>query len=379
LHSGDLTEGAPGAGGLAEMQWALETVRDGAGCPMALARGNHDQRRCYEEIARPYLTGQFGAEDDPYTVDLGAARIVVLDSHRCDAARIGIVAERFGDWPGWRILVAHSPAFNVGRPFFRDRPFDTLLLRHARELRLHVLFCGHTHNSAVVSYDTGGWPLLQVNLSSVRWGDDPPVALATAKTWLVPAARQLWAWPGRLENSWPVYALADVDEDRLELELRGVGRGAELAITVHRDGRVVPRSLPPLLPPAAFGLAQIRCGWLCLSLYERPDQPHAVWLGDVLLGEFPTTLPYYHHRTPLSNEALAALRYANVMHLAGPDETMAVGSLAIEVELDDGTRRWTNPSAGIYVVGDAYADWPEPAVVRAATVAGLPGIRLGFG
>ncbi|MBI2299380.1 MAG: hypothetical protein HYU66_10635, partial [Armatimonadetes bacterium] len=221
--------------------------------------------------------------------------------------------------------------------------------------------------------------LLQVKLSSVRWGDDPPVALATAKTWLVPAARQLFAWPGRLENSPPVYALADVSAERLDLELRGVGRGTELALSLSPDGVVPPRGLPPCLPPQGIDLDRIRRGWLCLSLYRAPERVHEVRLGEVPLGAFPATVPYYHHRTPLSAEALAALREVNDVHLGGPGDPLTVGSLAIEVELDDGTRRWTNPSAGIHTVGDDYTNWPEPEVVRAATVAGLPGIRLGFG
>jgi len=139
LHSGDLIEGARGDGGRAEMAWGLDLVRSAVDCPVAFARGNHDGRAWFDEVVGPHLQATFGAGAGPWRLDRGPVRIVVVDSQRCGEPELERVGALFGDWPGWRFVVAHSPAFNVGRPCFRDRPFADLLLQRAASLRPHVL------------------------------------------------------------------------------------------------------------------------------------------------------------------------------------------------------------------------------------------------
>lgn len=379
LHSGDLVEGARGEGGRAEMAWGLDLVRGGVGCPVALARGNHDRRDWFEAVVQPHLQAAFGAGAGPWAIDRGPVRVVVVDSQRCGSDELDRVADLFGDWPGWRLMMAHSPAFNVGRPFFRDRPFAELLLQRAGELGLHMVLCGHTHNTAVVSYDTGGWPLLQVMLSSIRWGDGPAVSLAAAKTWLVPPSRRRYAWSGRLENSPPLWLLAEASDQRLKLDLREVPGQTALSLALAPDGAVTELARADAAPPAPWSLSDVVRGWLCLSLYRAPARVHEVRLGDVLLARFPTVVPHYHHRTLLDHSALAAIGSVNDVTITGPGDDLVVGSLAVELELTDGSRRWSSPSVGVCAVGHDLAKWPEPQVVRAPSVAELPLIRLSFG
>lgn len=378
LHSGDLSEGARGDGGRDEMAWGLDLVRHAVDCPVALARGNHDARPRFDAVVGPHLQTAFGATAAPWAIDRGPVRMVFVDSQQFGAPELARVAELFGDWSGWRWMVAHSPAFNVGRPFFRDRPFADLLLQRAGDLGLHVLQCGHTHNTAVVSYDCGGWPLLQVMLSSIQWGDSGVVPLAAAKTWLVPPARQRFGWSGRLENSPPLWLLAEGDESSLSLSLREVDGTVALSFSLSPDGAVSDVDDTASPPPSGWTMDQVVRGWCCLSVYRAPARTHEVRLGDVVLARFPTVVPHYHHRTPLDETALGALGTVNDVSLAGPGDDLAVGSLALELELADGSRRWSQPSAGIYAVGHTFADWTEPQVVRATSVSQLPSLRLSF-
>ncbi len=378
LHSGDLVEGAPGEAGWEEMRWALDLVREAVDCPVLLARGNHDRRECFAEVVTRHNIAVAGerAATIPFAWEQDGLRVVVTDTSDGSApAQAGL--RQLLEPGGWSFVLGHSPAFNVGRPFFRDRPFDQVLLGLARDLPVHALFCGHTHNTSVVGYDAGGRVLSQVMLSSIRWGDGPGVPLAAAKTWLVPPARQRYAWPGLLENSPPVWACVEVGDDQVAVELRRVGGALELAFTIARDGTVSEhhRATPP---PAGELSSGIRRAWLCLSLYRAPRRSCRVMLGDLVLGQFPTTVPHYHHRTEIPPAALPHIGPINPVRLAGEaDERLVVGSLAIEAELADGGRRFTRPSA-ILAVGDAYTDWPEPEVILAPAIAQLPTVRLSF-
>lgn len=378
IHSGDLVEGVDAPNEREEMGWALEFIA-AAGIPCVFARGNHDWRHAYADVIRPANARALEQplESNHFSFDAGNSRFVFVDSE---------TVEPDGEAAGWLeemlqgsgaqshvFVVAHSPVWNTGRPFFHDRGFAQVLSTLAARHGVDALFCGHTHNQSITLHRTSGIPLLQVKTCAVGWGEQPFLPLDQVKTWLPSVDSLLWSWPGYLENSAPGWCLVQVDGDEVALRWRDVENEDHVVIRWRARGgveEVYRRPVPICPPPTADELRGAMAGWLCLSIYAAGNGSKQVMLGATLLGEFPTTVPYYHHRTPIASEALHGLDLRNHAHIvAAPDDPYCVGSLIIELILADGRTVRTQPTSQICGTTRVFGGWEETHAGDASGIA----------
>lgn len=389
VHSGDLVEGTgvPASFREEEMRYALE-VMSAAQIPCVFARGNHDAKNPFAAVVRPANASTLGMtlDSDNFWFDAGNARFVFVD---WQSVKPGEPSARWLEETLQAararphvFVVAHSPVWNIGRPFMRDLGLAQTLPSLAGRFGIDALICGHTHNQAITLHRTEGRPLLQVMTTAIGWGEQRFLPLDQVKTWLPPRDSLNWNWPGYLENSAPGWCLVEVEGPQATLRWRDFANEDHVVIRWRKRGAVkeiARRKTPVPARPTADDLRRARRGWLCLSLFAAGQAAKEVRLGDMVLGEFPATVPHYHHRTELSPQALRQLSLTNRVRIAAPDEdAFCVGSLMLEVELADGRVVRTQPVPQIYSTAEKFDSWREAKVRRAARAADLPEIELTF-
>jgi Icc protein len=165
LVSGDLAEHATDA--------EYEQVKELLGrleAPLYVLPGNHDDRR---QLHRHFGVPGAGGEPVQYAVDLGAFRLVVLDTTRpgedpgaLDAARLEWLDAELAAAPELPTLVAmHHPPVVTGVPAWDELGLpaadrSALAAVISRHCQVRRLVAGHVHR--VITGDLAGRPVLTV-------------------------------------------------------------------------------------------------------------------------------------------------------------------------------------------------------------------------
>jgi Icc protein len=171
LVSGDLAENATDA--------EYERVRElfaPLQAPLYVLPGNHDDRRA---LRRHFGVPGTGGDPIQYSVDLGALRLVVLDTTRpgedpgaLDAGRLGWLDAELAAPPQLPTLVAmHHPPLVIGAPAWDEiglpaadrRALGEVVARHRQVRRL---VAGHVHRP--ITGELAGRPVLAVPSTYVQ-------------------------------------------------------------------------------------------------------------------------------------------------------------------------------------------------------------------
>lgn len=154
LATGDLVDG-----GHAEEYAHLQEILSPLGLPCYVVAGNHDERHClrtaFDGPGFEYLnqTGEFLQ----YAVDLGALRLLVLDTvvpgegrgQLCEQ-RLRWLDERLAEDRRPTLVAMHHPPFDTGLDHMdamgleNAAAFETVVSRHPHVERI---LCGHLHRS----------------------------------------------------------------------------------------------------------------------------------------------------------------------------------------------------------------------------------------
>jgi hypothetical protein len=127
----------------------------------------------------------------------------------------------------------------------------------------------------------------------------------------------------------------------------------------------------PPQPAAGLGpedARRIASAKVYLAFWGSRDPEKEVCLNGVPIGLAPVTDWYLPRAAvPVPAEALGSIRRMNEVSVANPrGEPFAVGGASIEVTLEDGRVVRSTPSDFLIVVGDGWAEWNEPTLVRIA-------------
>lgn len=381
VQAGDLLHGdADGfAAARAEAQEAVELLA-GLHAPVLFCRGNHDgspgsdAARAYEAAVLPVLSRQLGIMPPGmyYAAEAANCRFLVLDYLDIQP---GSAQDRWlgdelarSDAPERTFLVAHAPLVPVARPFFSRLEFvHSVTARLRTAPPVDALFCGHTHNTAVTTHLLDTARLLQLKTCVFGYPEQSPLPLTVARA-LVPPDGQARLHFGFLEDSAPGWLLVEVDEQRVIVRWRLLGRGEQAVLAWEQAGQASVVRTPDLarLNPRlrhAADLTRARGARLHVTGYGVPAGAADVRVNGHVIGRLPSLQAFVPRQfLELSAAALASLGTENIVEIDHPGPDACVGGLSLEVLHCDGTSARSAVDPALYVTSSRWDAWNVPSL-----------------
>jgi hypothetical protein len=362
LCTGDLVEG--GGAEPALLRRELEEVfarLSEADLPILNARGTHEPKSLYAEVARPLFSGVIGEEvsEDYCAFDAPAGRFVLLDylSLEPGSAQARWLRERCESAPeGVPLFVfAHAPLVNFARPFFSHEPMQKVLNDVFSRRPPTALFCGHTHNQAFTHHHRECGSFVQIKGSTVGFPDLPVEPLERRHVLLLEKGDAFyWGVP---EDHAPGYWILDVSGRDIVADWYGIGRGLLGRARLSAAGEP-----PVILRRPAFEDRRLRLADLPLVRHasleasmsgDRGSGFEFVLNGEPL-GRMPANASYAARRSvPLTKRALGSLCARNELRIErGPAGSWLLGGLRIAVSTHDGRTLFSPVSSELIACGD---------------------------
>ncbi|MCX7825437.1 MAG: metallophosphoesterase [Verrucomicrobiae bacterium] len=360
------------------MREAMDTLANGSGCPVWLAKGNHEREAAFRDMAMPMLRERLlalqGGKGRPLTAPYYAfshsdSRFIVVHDRdlRPGSPQVDwLEAELRGaqQSAAHTFLFSHAPLFTVGRPFFTHKPMLDVTLWLLDRWRVDAFFCGHTHNQAATLHRNVRNPLLQLKSALIGFPQSPLVPLHEARPSAISRDSYDYYW-GFVEDCAPSWLLVTVDGQRVQVEWRLLGRGDCGVLEWSEAGRVncVRRpSWPSRIGLGAAELNDVQEARLFLSGYKCLDREKQVRLNGELIGVTPTLTGFQSRAfIPVPPDKLGKLAVENEVVVENPrGERMLLGAFYLEARLRDGRLARSTVSQEAYATCGEWDDWRSP-------------------
>lgn len=374
--TGDIVEGArrPDAAVPGNELTEVFTRFSDAGLPVLNARGTHEPRAEYTEIALPRFSEFIGTPVTScyFSHDADNARFVLLDylSLAPGSDQAVWFQEQCATVPPGRSLFvfAHAPLANFARPLFSHRPMQEVLKSVFSEYPPTVFFCGHTHNQALSYHRLGNTGFTQIKGSGVGFPANPLERLADRHALLLDAEDTCY-W-GVAEDVAPGYWICEAGTDGTDAAWYGIGRGrlARIRIPSHRGKppEIVAGPDFPDLQLRKDDLPLVRTAALEYFLRSPEDGGITVSLNGINLGQAPAGR-YYAARNllPVPPGALVTLRDTNRLVLETHfSACWMLGGLRLVVTTLDGRYLTTRCHQKVMMNGDYAAELGQHPLVE---------------
>ena len=369
----------------AEMKLGLDLLAT-AGCPLYIARGNHEgrlsdaDRRAYRDVVFPVLSRQLGKDlaADYFSFHQDGCHFIILDylDFESGSSQPDWLEQRLKEVePGERVFVfGHGPLFPVARHFFTNREFAFSVSSLLGQYPIDAYFCGHTHNQCLSLHHLSH-PLLQVKTCPIGFPDDPLVPLEEVRAFaLPPQMGEFDYYWGYLEDSAPAWVLIEAEKDRVRLSWRLLDQGVQGILEWQEPGqiRVVKRPETPTRTKINAGhLPQIR--WARLHLTGASGITVSL-NGQVIISSAPK-----RKFIEIPQDRLSLIRMENQVVVDSPrDKPVCLGGVYLQVGLTDGRTARTNVCPYLYATSDKWDVWGLKILRHVKPGQHIPPIELKF-
>lgn len=389
LHTGDIIPGHCDTDDaqVEEMEQAVRML-EATGAPFFFSCGSHDGTlgkkgdAALRQTLYPYISEQLGqpCRRSYYAFSRLGCRFISLDYTTWDKTQRDFLEEQLRDRApeDFVIVFGHPPVVPLARPFFTGETYAREVADLFARYKVHLYFCGHTHNHAASIHRFGGHETAQLMSTPLGYLEAPPIPLSDVRPLLPDAEEFRYGW-GFLEDTMPGWWFVNVEESKLTASWHVLGRGVEGVVSIPKYG------------PADF-LQVPSCESTCaplpdISRIERArirlagSGPHGVSLGEALFNGRPIQagkpLVYFDSRQfiDIPRELFPNIGAENELTVALPHINESVGGAVMELLCGDG-RIVRSSVSRFYTTNANYAEKFPRVFTHCHT--GKAAIRLSF-
>ncbi|MCF6174749.1 MAG: metallophosphoesterase [Victivallaceae bacterium] len=362
-----------------EMQQGWDLMKS-LNCPCLIAKGTHEgckgtvSAAAYSEIVLPEMHRIAGVESgsEYYCYEQAGVLLLFIDYHsyklgneqdlwlESQLKAKSITAE-------YIFIIAHPPLLNWGRHFFYDPEFSQRIKELCQKYPVDVYLCGHTHNQAVSWHEVEeNCGYIQVMASSVGYPQMELIALEDCHALAEFTQQDHFIW-GINEDSAPGFYQFEIDSHGIAIKWFSC-RGDSASLLVA-ERRLKPVNINP--PPyhvfthslSSGDIRQIKSASINIYGQYRNIADTELIFNGVSLGQLPANNSYAARcYLPLNNEALNTIGGENSLTIKPPaDEDFVIGSIALEIILNDNRLIRSPVSREIFVCGESWKRFAIPA------------------